>query len=72
MEISVKVGDLVREEGLEERTGVVVAALNAERLRHPSGRTRLFKVLWSGPSPTLPALVGPAWCTDLEVISEGR
>ena len=67
-----KVGDLVREKGLQERTGVVVADLNAERLRHPSGRTRLFKVLWNGLSPTLPTLVGPAWCTDLDVISESR
>ena len=67
-----KVGDLVREKGLQERTGVIVADLNAERLRHPSGRTRLFKVLWSELSPTLPTLVGPAWCTDLEVISESR
>jgi len=68
----VKVGDLVREKGLQERTGVIVADLNAERLRHPSGHTRLFKVLWSKLSPTLPTLVGPAWCTDLEVISESR
>jgi hypothetical protein len=69
----VKVGDLVREKGLwARRTGVIVADLNAERLRHPSGYTRLFKVLWSEISPTLPVLVGPAWCTDLEVINESR
>ena len=67
-----KVGDLVREEDHPERIGVIVADLNAERLRHPSGRTRLFKVLWNGASPTLPTLAGPAWCTDLEVFCEGR
>ena len=67
-----KVGDLVREEDHPERIGVIVADLNAERLRHPSGLTRLFKVLWNGASPTLPTLAGPAWCTDLEVISESR
>ena len=67
-----KIGDLVREIGLQERTGVILADLNAERLRFPCGRTRLFKILWTELSPTLPTLVGPAWCTDLEVINESR
>ncbi len=67
-----KVGDLVREKELQERTGVIVADLDRRRLRHPMER-RLFKVLWNEPRPTLPtALIGPAWCTDLEVISESR
>ena len=67
-----KVGDLVREVGLQERTGVIVADLNGERLVNPRGRTRLYKVLWNELSPTLPTLVGPAWCNQLEVISESR
>ena len=67
-----QIGDLVREKGLQERTGVIMADLNAERLTHPRGRTRLFKVLWSELSPTLPTLVGPAWCNQLELISESR
>lgn len=70
-----KVGDLVRETGLQGRTGVIVEDLNAHRRRAYSedrSRTRLFKVLWNELSPTLPALVGPAWYTDLEVISESR
>ena len=67
-----EVGDLVREIGLQERTGVIVAVLNAERLRHPTGHTRLFKVLWSELSPTSPTLIGGAWCNQLEVINESR
>ena len=72
MRQQVKVGDLVREIGLQERTGVIVMDLNAERLRYPTGRTRLFKVLWNELSPTLPTLVGPAWSNQLEVINESR
>ena len=69
-----KVGDLVREKGLQERTGVIVADINAERwgARLSRGRTRLFKVLWNELSPTLPTLIGPAWCNQLEVINESR
>ena len=67
-----QVGDLVREKGLQERTGVIFADLNAARLRYPSGYTRLFKVLWSELSPTSPTLFGAAWCNQLEVISESR
>ena len=63
-----KVGDLVREKGLQERTGVIVACFNDPQQDHP----RLFKVLWSELSPTLPTLVGPAWPNELEVISESR
>ena len=72
LRLSVKVGDLVREKGLQERTGVILEDLNAERLRHPSGYTRLFKVLWSELSPTSPTLIGGAWCNQLEVINENR
>jgi len=69
----VKAGDLVREKGLQERTGVIVVCLSDKtRLVHPRGRIRLFKVLWNELSPTLPTLIGPAWCNQLEVISESR
>ena len=67
-----KVGDLVREVGLQERTGVIMADLNGERLVHPRGRTKLYKVLWNELSPTSPTLVGPAWCNQLEIINESR
>ena len=67
-----KVGDLVREKGLQERTGVIMADLKDGLYDHHGNTSRLFKVLWSELSPTLPTLVGPAWCTDLEVISESR
>ena len=63
-----KVGDLVREKGLQERTGVIVAYFNDPQQDHP----RLFKVLWNKLSPTLPTLVGPAWPNELEVINESR
>ena len=64
-----KIGDLVRETGLQQRTGVIVGEVNErDQYDHP----RLFKVLWSELSPTFPTLVGPAWCTDLEVINESR
>ena len=66
-----KAGDLVREMGLQERTGIIVADLGNRR-RHLDGCTRLFKVLWNELSPTLPTLVGPAWCNQLEVINESR
>ena len=67
-----KAGDLVREVGLQERTGVIVTDLNGERLVHPRGRTRLFKVLWNKLSPTSPTLIGAAWCNQLEIINESR
>ena len=64
-----KLGDLVREIGLQERTGVIV-----EHVRNTwYGReTKLFKVLWNELSPTSPTLIGPAWCNQLEVINESR
>ena len=65
-----KVGDLVREIGLQERTGIIVADFGMGTV--DSTRTRLFKVLWTRLSPTLPTLVGPAWRTDLELINESR
>ena len=64
-----KIGDLVREKGLQERTGVIVGEVNE---RDYSDHPRLFKVLWSELSPTLPTLVGPAWPTQLELINESR
>ena len=68
-----KVGDLVREIGLQERTGVIVADLGKRPPRGSrSAYTKLFKVLWNELSPTLPTLVGPAWCNQLEVINESR
>ena len=62
-----KLGDLVREKGLQERTGVVV-----DVYRGYAGQSKLYKVLWNKLSPTLPTLIGPAWCNQLEVISESR
>tara|TARA_B100000073_G_C23578462_1_gene511200 strand:+ start:293 stop:496 length:204 start_codon:yes stop_codon:yes gene_type:complete len=67
--MKMKIGDLVREKGLQERTGVIVGEVNE---RDYSDHPRLFKVLWSELSPTLPTLVGPAWPSELEVISESR
>ena len=64
-----KIGDLVREKGLQERTGVIVGEVNE---RDYSDHPRLFKVLWSELSPTLPTLVGPAWPNQLELINESR
>ena len=63
-----KVGDLVKEKRLQERTGIIVA----EVPRSLGFHNRLFKVLWNELSPTLPTLVGPAWCNQLEVIGESR
>ena len=62
-----KIGDLVREKGLQERTGVVVEV----RCGY-AGQSKLYKVLWNKLSPTLPTLIGPAWCNQLEVINENR
>ena len=65
-----KVGDLVREIGLQERTGVVVE--DTFTIRYDGARVKLYKVLWNRLSPTLPTLVGPAWRNQLEVINETR
>lgn len=66
-----KAGDLVREIGLQERTGVIIE--DTERLNTLDGaRVKLYKVLWNRLSPTLPTLVGPAWRNQLEVINENR
>ena len=62
-----KVGDLVREVGLQERTGVILQVI--QRSSHAQV---IYKVLWNRHSPTLPSLAGPAWPSQLEVISEGR
>ena len=66
---SVKVGDLVREKGLQERTGVIVQVIQYSSLVDPQ---MIYKVLWSRHSPTLPTLTGPAWPDQLEVINESR
>lgn len=64
-----KVGDLVRQSGHGlERTGIIVSEVPRALCFH----ARLFKVLWSAPSPTLPTLIGPAWESKMEVISESR
>ena len=64
-----KVGDLVKESWGMERTGIVLA----EVPRPPySTRRRLFKVLWTTPSPTSPTLTGPLWESQAEVINESR
>ena len=65
-----KVGDLVREKGLQERTGVIIK--DTFTSRYDGARVKLYKVLWSRLSPTLPTLVGPAWRNQLEVINESR
>ena len=65
-----KVGDLVRELGLQERTGVIVESTFTSR--YDGARVKLYKVLWNRLSPTLPTLVGPAWRNQLEVINENR
>ncbi len=67
---SVKVGDLVREIGLQERTGVIVES--TMRTVFTGARVKLYKVLWNRHSPTLPTLVGPAWRNQLEAINESR
>jgi hypothetical protein len=65
-----KVGDLVREIGLQERTGVIIEGTFTNR--YDGARVKLYKVLWNRLSPTLPTLVGPAWRNQLEVINESR
>ena len=65
-----KVGDLVKEIGLQERTGVIVESTFTGR--YDGARVKLYKVLWNRLSPTLPTLVGPAWRNQLEVINECR
>ena len=63
-----KVGDLVKESWGMERTGIVLV----EVPRPLSSRRRLFKVLWTTPSPTSPTLTGPLWESQAEVINESR
>lgn len=62
-----KVGDLVREIGLQERTGVVMQVI-----QHSPNVKVMYRVLWNRLSPTLPTLAGPAWPDQLELISESR
>ena len=62
-----KIGDLVREKGLQERTGVVVG-----RNDWTTGGRIVYRVLWNELSPTLPTLIGPAWPNQLELINESR
>ena len=62
-----KIGDLVREKGLQERTGVIVQVI-----QHSSHAQVVYKVLWNRHSPTLPTLAGPAWPNQLELINESR
>ena len=59
--------DLVREIGLQERTGIVVG-----RNDWTTGGRIVFRVLLNKVSPTLPTLIGPAWRNQLEVINESR
>ena len=67
-----KVGDLVREIGLQERTGVIIEDTGRLTTLRDGARVKLYKVLWNRLSPTLPTLVGPAWRNQLEVINESR
>ena len=64
-----KIGDLVRERGLQERTGVIVQVIQYASLVNPQV---IYKVLWNRHSPTLPTLAGPAWPNQLELINESR
>ena len=64
---TMKIGDLVREKGLQERTGVIVG-----RNDWTTGGRIVYRVLWNKMSPTLPTLIGPAWRNQLEVIYESR
>tara|TARA_Y100000114_G_C11649746_1_gene273572 strand:- start:357 stop:566 length:210 start_codon:yes stop_codon:yes gene_type:complete len=69
----VKVGDLVREVGLQERTGVIVEVVKGfEHHGAGAGAKAVYKVLWNKMTPTSPTMVGGAWFDQLEVISEGR
>lgn len=62
-----KVGDLVREVGLQERTGVIMQVI-----QHSPNVKVMYRVLWNRHSPTLPTLAGPAWPDQLELINENR
>ena len=62
-----KVGDLVREIGLQERTGVVMQVI-----QHSPNVKVMYRVLWNRHGPTLPTLAGPAWPDQLELINENR
>ena len=64
-----RVGDLVKEVGLQERTGVIMGVVKGFEDR---GAKKVYKVLWNKHSPTSPTLVGTAWYDQLEVISESR
>ena len=65
--LSVKVGDLVREIGLQKRTGIIMKVI-----QHTPQAQVIYKILWNRHSPTLPTLAGPAWPDQLELISESR
>jgi len=65
-----KVGDLVREKGLQERTGIIVE--DTFTSRYDGGRARIYKVLWNKLSPASPTLTSGAWANQLEVINESR
>ena len=64
-----KVGDLVREIALQERTGVIVQVIQYSSLVNPK---MIYKVLWNRYSPSISTLTGPAWPDQLELISESR
>ena len=64
-----KVGDLIKQTYGKERTGIIVAEVPCSWYRKSR---RLFKVLWSTPSPTSPTLTGPLWESQAEVINESR
>lgn len=64
-----KAGDLVKEVGLQERTGVILKVVKGFEDR---GAKVVYKVLWDKHSPTSSTLVGAVWYDQLEVISESR
>ncbi len=66
-EKKMKVGDLVREVGLQKRTGIVMRVIQYS----PQAQV-IYKVLWNRHSPSLPTLAGPAWPDQLEIVNESR
>lgn len=62
-----KLGDLVREKGFQERTGVIVQVI-----QRSSQAQMIYKVLWNRYSPSISTLTGPAWPDQLELINESR